>query len=335
MLRLALIQGCPQKAGRYAQAAARLRNMAFTAVVHTDPAKRRGAAQELGVTIAAESLAELLETYASELDAVVIHGSVADRPAFASAAALAGKHVFVSSPLGGTIEDVEQVAAVCQKAGVTLAVGSHVRTDPSIAAMKGALDSGKLGVPALLRVHCWEPRGTGEPDRWTAIHHRDFGEIRSQVIQQLDLAAWMFQQSPADAFAVGQGKNAEKTAWPDYLQIHLGFPGGGMALISLSRSLPAGDGYWSASLIGSTGAVYADDHQQTQLLFRGDHPRGIKGNEMVPAIVAQLHDFQQAIATQRDPAIPAEEMKIALSLADAVWNSLATHQPIRLEGRMP
>lgn len=330
MLRLALINGCREKANRYAQAVARLRDVQFTAIVQPDPVKRRDAAHELGVSIAVASLKELLTSHSGEIDAVVIHGSVPKRADLACAAAKAGKHVFVSSPLAATVEEVDRIAAACRAAGVTLMVGSHIRSRPSIAAVKSALDSGKLGEPALLRVHCWEPKGTGEPSGWEAIQNKDFGEFRSRVIQQLDLALWMFSDAPTDIYAVGHDQLADNSAWPEYVQIHLGFPNGGATLISISRSLPAGDDYQTVSLIGSTGAAYADDHPQTHLLFRGDHPAAVKGNEMVPAIVAQLRDFQSAIAAKTDTARAAEAMKAALKLTDTAWTSLVEHRPICL-----
>src|SRR5262249_15903656 len=141
-----------------------------------------------------------------------------------------------------------------------------------------------LGVPALLRTHCWEPRATGDPHGWDQIRDRNKGELRSRIFQQLDLALWMFPQPPMEVFAVGRAPGSAEL-WAEYLQIHLGFPGDGMALLSISRTLPPGDDYQNVSLVGSTGAAYADDHHQTQLLFRGDHPAGMKRDEIVPTLV--------------------------------------------------
>ena len=48
------------------------------------------------------------------------------------------------------------------------------------------------------------------------------------------------------------------------------FPEGGMALIDCSRALqPSCDPYFSLTVIGSTGAAYADDHHNTNLLYKG------------------------------------------------------------------
>lgn len=332
MLRIALINGCQHKAGRYAQAAARLRNLKFFAVAQPDPVKRKAAAEALGGAIAAETLSQLLSDHAADFDAVAIHGSVAKRAELACQAAQAGKHVFVSSPLAATAAEVDRIAAACRAAGVTLTVGSHVRSRPSVAAVKSAIDSGKLGVPGLLRIHSWEPNADGEQDQNDKTRHRDHGEFRSRVIQQLDLALWMFPKPPMEVYAVGRDAVGDKNAWPEYVQIHLGFPEGGMALISVCRSLPPGDDYQTVSLIASTGAAYADDHLQKQLLFRGERPVATQHAEMIPAIVTQLREFQQVIADKRHPADAAAAMKSALALTEAAWTSLAEHRPVRLTG---
>lgn len=327
MLRLALINGCQQKAGRYAQAATRLRGVEFAALVQPDPVKRREAAQALEVPIAVESLDQLLNSHASQIDAVVIHGSVPRRADLSIAAAKAGKHLFVSSPLAVNATEVDRIATVCAQANVTLVVGSHVKFRPSVLAIKTALDSGKLGSPGLLRVHCWEP---DEPENRTAILNRDHGEFRSRIQQQLDLALWIFPQPPTEVFASTRGRHSESNRWPDYLQIHLGFPAGGMALISISRSLPAGDDYQTVSLICSQGAAYADDHLQKHLVFRGEHPRAVQGDEIVPTLVNQLKDFADAVAAKRDPQLAAAKMRAVMHLTDAAWKSLIESRPVSL-----
>lgn len=327
MLRLALINGCQQKAGRYAQAVTRLRGVRFVALAQPDEVKRREASQALGVSIAVESLDELLKSHGDDFDAAVIHGSVTKRAELAIRAAQAGKHVFVSSPLAVNLEEVERIARTCETASVALVVGSHVRFRPSVIAVKSALDSGNLGIPGLLRVHCWEP---DEPSDRAAILNRDHGEFRSRIMQQLDLALWMCPQPPTEVFALTRGRHANAKQWPDYLQIHLGFPHGGMALISVSRNLPAGDDYQTVSLICSAGAAYADDHLQKHLVFRGEHPQAVQQDEIVPTLVNQLKDFAEAVASKRSPTIAADSMRAAMKLTDAVWTSLIESRPVSL-----
>src|SRR5207245_1284905 len=89
------------------------------------------------------------------------------------------------------------------------------------------LDAGKLGEPGLIRLH-----------RWTAP------DSASSILLDLDLVHWYFGRSPNLVHAVEQ----------ESLLVHLGFSGGGMALID--RLIRADQGaYRSLSVIGSNGAA--------------------------------------------------------------------------------
>src|SRR5206468_777892 len=106
--------------------------------------------------------------------------------------------------------------------------------------------------------------------------------------QQLDLAKWIFGGAPTEIFVLGRIGQNDTLRGADYVQVHLGFPRGGMALVCVARSLPAGDAYDSLSLIGSTGAAYADDHYQSHLLYRGSAPAALKTGEGIMGLTAQL-----------------------------------------------
>lgn len=211
-------------------------------------------------------------------------------------------------------------------------LASRRRFQPSVAAVKEALASGKLGSPAFLRIHHWQPRDAGRPDDWERATRRIPGTVWSELINHLELAVWTFDRSPAEIFAQGRARSGTTDHWPDYLQLHLGFPDGGMALISLAFGLPAGDGYDALSLIGSTGAAYADDHPQRQLVFRGDAPRAVLGRDDILMRTAHLRTFVNAVAHQEDGSKGVEMAKTALRLADAAWTSLVERRPVAVTG---
>lgn len=325
MLRLALIGACGRAADDYAQAAARLRGTRLTAVVHQEESARKHAADAAGATIATPTLAELLDAHAADFDAVLLHGPLSQRAEMASRAALAGKHVSVDSWAALSIAQVEAMASSCRAAGVRLMVGQPERFEPSTAAVKSAFDSGKLGAPALLRTHCWAPGDARGPAGIVTEN------VETMVAQRLDLAAWLFRQPPTEIFASANGAPPDPSAWPEYVQLHLGFPQGGMALISIARSLPAGDGYQTLSLIGSTGAAYADGHYQMQLAYRGGEPRAIETGAGIVALTAQVREFAGAVAEKREPSMTAADAQTALLLTAAARQSLANGQPMYLQ----
>jgi predicted dehydrogenase len=107
------------------------------------------------------------------------------------------------------------------------------------------------------------------------------------------------------------------------VQLHLGFPNGGMALIDHSWTLPPGDSYFSLSLIGSTGAAYADDHHNRQLLFQGGPPRAILTREGNTCRLGMLQEFVRAIQEDRAPLVTGGDFLRSLDVDEAVSLSLA------------
>lgn len=293
MLRLALIDGTREQVELAAQAVSRLRQVRL-----------------------------LINAALDHVDGVWIAGPLAQRAELALRAAQAGKHVLIESPWTDSITAADRIIQACAAAGVKLMLSSSLRYRPSIAAVKAALDSGKLGQTALLRVHSWQPPTADQP-----------ADLQPLIVQHLDLAAWMFRASPTEIFAQGRPAEGDRR-WPDYVQLHLGFPDGGMALISLAQGLPDGDDYDSLSVVGSTGAAYADDHYQTHLLYRGEAPRAVKSDESLMTVAAQLREFVTAIAANREPASSGADGITALRLAEAAQQSLSAGQPVCLqEGR--
>ena len=118
----------------------------------------------------------------------------------------------------------------------------------------------------------------------------------------------------------------------EYLQVHLGFEGGGMALIDVAHSLPPGDGYRSLALIGSLGAAHADDHHNAQLLYGGGPAQAVltEPDESVPALV--LAELAAAVAEGRQPAVTAEDGAAALRVAEAAAASCGAEAACKLIG---
>ena len=311
--RLALIGG-GENAASYTTVTPRLPDAAFAAVVDPQPDRAQAAADSLGASITANSLDKLLERGADAFDAVIIPESNHARSSLALKAAEAGKHVLTASPLAPSVEDAGKVVEACRSADVRLMASSSLRFMPSHQAVKDALAEGKLGDPGLLRMHRWsQPAGPTDAD----------DIVLGGSVNGIDLAIWLFDGMPTEVYAVGRS---------GYAQVHLGFLDGGMALIDEARTLPNGDGYLSLSLIGSSGAAYADDHHNRNLVFQGGDPIAIDTGQGAAALTAQLEEFASAVEEGRDPAPSGAENCTAIQVAEAAVTSLQSQQALRLNG---
>ena len=293
MIRLTLV-GC-KNVSPYERFAGRLRHARIAAAVDPDP--------------------EFTRAQLDACDAVVIHAEAESRAELAIRAADARKHVLVEAPLARSVEDADRVIQSCRDARVRLMVGQPKRFLPAAAALKDSLTSGKLGALGLLRMHRWEPRATG------------VSRPLAEVMTEIDMAHWLFAAVPTAIHA----SSRELDAGP-YLQLHFGFPEGGMALIDHASTLSEGRGYFSLSAIGSSGAAYADDHHNTHLVYRGGDPRALVSGQESACLASQLAEFVNAITEDRDPAITGADGRAALETAAAIASSISSGRAVRRQG---
>ena len=329
MIRLAVV-GCTGTAQQYVAAAPRVGGASFVATVDGNLELARSTAARLGATFSAPNLTELLERHGDEVDAVLIHSENRSHLPDALAALKSQKHVLVDTPLALSSSDAEQIISAAETESVCLMLGEAERFQPSIQVVHDKVTAGRIGELALVRIHRWEGRSTGGWHGWQHEVAQSGGTILSQVTRDIDLACWLYGRQPTQVFALGRnpGQATDKN-W-DYIQLHLGFSGGAMALVVYTRAMPAGDGYFSLSAIGSKGAVYADDHHNMQLHYRGGAPRALKTGQGAQHVADQLQEFVNAIEEGRAPLINGADGKHAVQVAQAAQKSIAKGQAVPL-----
>jgi len=229
---------------------------------------------------------------------------ISDKLDIALNAATAGKHVLVVDSLNVASDIREQLASTgCA------APARDWRFQPSIREAKRALDDGKLGDPGLLRIHSWQAKRVSQNDN---------------LARDLDLALWMFGSRPIEIYAVERS---------GYIQAHLGFQQGGMAIIDLHDDIPVDNAYYSLSLIGSTGAAYADDHHNTNLLMDVKGSRALSPSESHMDLAYMIEAFVDAVEAGHDFSADWIEIESALQVAEEVHSSADRQQVVIAGGR--
>ncbi|MEX0725007.1 MAG: hypothetical protein WD065_01975 [Planctomycetaceae bacterium] len=236
-------------------------------------------AQITGSTYEADAFDAMCSTpFGDQIDAVVAQVPFKMRKSFVDVAFEHKKPLFVTSPISRHPPGIAEVDRRFQEAGIPLMIAPLQRYTPAAQSIKSALDSGKLGTPGLLRIHRWE-NAPSDDARW-------------QMQPEFDLVRWLFGALPLTIYAIG-----DKTDQATYRQVHLGFPEGGMALVDHTDSLKGKADYFSLSLIGSTGAAYADDHHNQQLLFHnGDGPTALRTGQGDFALINSLREFATCVS---------------------------------------
>lgn len=195
---------------------------------------------------------------------------------------------------------------------------------PSRQLIRQQLDTGKLGEVGLIRVHRWQPMSSPGPrglgDSCSTSESTDpqgGGLLDEALLRDLDLVLWLVGKLPDAIHAVEQSDASGR-----FVQVHLGFPGGAMALIDFTNRLPAGDGYQSLSVIGSAGAAYADDHQNMQLVFRGGRPQAVRAEETGRRHAAAVQEQIESLQAGHGVAACVAEWQSVLKVADAVRQAM-------------
>ena len=101
-----------------------------------------------------------------------------------------------------------------------------------------------------------------------------------------------------------------------------------MAMIGIACSLPAGGDYFSLSIIGGTGAAYADDHHNMNLLFAGDQPNALRTSQGRSDLAGQLQEFVDAIHEQRQATVTLKDSMRAIAVTKQIIKSASSNHVI-------
>ncbi|MDQ3702494.1 MAG: hypothetical protein M3442_16465 [Chloroflexota bacterium] len=274
----------------------------------------------------------------------------------------AGRHVLLVAYPWLTADALDGLAAAAPRAGTQLAVLNPDRFLPSRQVIRQQLDAGRIGEPGLVRSHRWEhaaPAGgaemasemEGEAELESGAKTEREAELESAgdpaslgtaggmagMARDLDVALWLMGTAPNLVYALEQvspvnlDTDARDRTSGHAMQVHLGFPGGGMALIDYAGTLPPGDGYQALSVIGSTGAAYADDHQNMQLVYSGGCPRAVGVGEGGKELLALVQAFVSGLSQGDDLSASAAAWKTAMAVVAAAQGSAARGQAVPLE----
>ncbi|MBM3833830.1 MAG: Gfo/Idh/MocA family oxidoreductase [Verrucomicrobia bacterium] len=327
MLRLALV-GDHRVGATYARIAPRLRKARFTAIADSDGATAQALAALIGAEVWAEDFDTLLAKHHGSFDAMLLHSASRFKEQHGARAAQAGKHILCQSPMALFRHEAAEIISVSRAARICLMIGQDLRFAPAIRVVKENGESGRLGEPGLLRIHRWQASECSPGLSDILPCDRPVANPLWPLLPEIDLACWLFGRGPEIVYATAR-REEKPTNTRGYVQLHLGFSDGGMALIDYAETLPKDDGYFSLSLIGSKGAAYADDHHNMQLLFTGGPPVALKTLQGDLHLLAQLQEFVEAVEQRREPAIGGTDGLRMIEVVEAAARSLAIGDSVR------
>lgn len=227
----------------------------------------------------------------------------------AIAAVQRGLHVLVEKPLDTTPAKIDALIAEADRSRAKVGVFFQERLLPEIAAIKAAIDAGKIGAPVFIsgRLPWYRPPEYYAGSRWRGTRALDGGgALMNQGIHTVDLLLWLF--GPV-AGVLGRTANrlhhieVEDTAVATIL-----FENG--ALGSVEATTAAAPGFpRRLEVTGTEGTIVHEDAPRPAAVADATPHRRV------------LEDFIRAIRTGAEPACDAREGRRSVALIDAIYRS--------------
>ena len=240
----------------------------------------------------------------------------------------AGKHVLVEKPLELTTARGQRLVDAARTAGRRLGVVLQHRMRPGAIRLRQALAASELGTvtAASMTVAWWRPQSYyDQPGRGTMA--RDGGGVLlTQAIHTIDLFRSILGVDDVIA-AQATTTPAHRMETEDYAAALLRLSNGAPAtLIATTAAYPGHPErieiygtQASASLIGGTLVIAHHDGRTETIEAEGNTGGGADIMDFPhDAHRAILEDFIDAIAEDRDPAIPGEQALATQRLIDAI-----------------
>lgn len=269
-----------------------------------------------------------------EIDAVLVCSSTDTHAAISIEAIEAGKHVFCEKPVDHSIEKINAVKKALAGKNLKFQVGFNRRFDHNFAAIRAAVDAGKIGDPHIVKITSRDP----EPPNPAYIKVSG-GIFLDMTIHDFDMACFLVNSQVDEIYvnsavlvdpAIGEQGDVDTAI------ITMKMKNGALAVIDNSRR--AAYGYdQRAEVFGSKGmvatsndtlssAVIADENGVT-----GEKPLYFFLERYMQSFATEMNQFIDAIVNDTEPPVGIEAGLQSVLIALAAKKSVAEHRPVKLE----
>jgi predicted dehydrogenase len=252
-----------------------------------------------------------------DVEAVILITPPATHRDLACDCLAAGKHVLVEKPIGLTVADGQQMVDTALRHRRRLGVMLQHRLRPGAQRLRAVLRDGMLGeiVAASVTVDWWRPQAYyDEPGRGTMA--RDGGGVLlTQAIHSIDLFRSLVGVSSVTA-AQAVTTAVHRMETEDHVHALVTLENGAPGVITATTAAyPGGPEQiqilgtaGAARLVGGTLTISLHDGRTEQVLAEGKTGSGANIMDFPhDAHRAVIADFCDAIAQDRDPAVPGHE----------------------------
>lgn len=286
---------------------------------------------DMGVTEIYTDYKKILEDEA--IDAVLICSSTDTHSAISVEAIEAGKHVFCEKPVDHSIEKIMKVKNALEGKKLKFQVGFNRRFDHNFAAIRAAVDAGKIGDPHIVKITSRDP----EPPNPAYIKVSG-GMFLDMTIHDFDMACFLVNGDVEEVYvqsAVLVDKAIGEQGDVDTAIITLKMSNGALCVIDNSRR--AAYGYdQRAEVFGSKGMVATtNDTLSTAVIadangVTGEKPLYFFLERYMQSFTKEMCDFVDAVTNDSEVPVGIEAGLQSVQIALAAKKSVEEHRPVML-----
>jgi predicted dehydrogenase len=298
----------------------------LAAIYSNVPKKTRRLAHDCG-TQAADSIEELI----NGVDVVDICTPTHLHYEMVLKAAAAGKHIVCEKPLARTVEQAEQMIAVCRESGIKLLVAHVVRFFPEYAQAKAIVDRGEIGRVGMVRLRRVSSPPMWSEDNWLMDQEKSGGMMLDLMVHDFDFARWVAGEVES-VFARRARPDEER----DYALVILRHTNGALSHVEGGWAYPAGMFRTALEIAGSGGLIEHPSGSSVPLQIHLAE-NGTAKSTTVPAspliedpYITEIKHFYDVIANDTAPRVSAADGLAALRIGLAAIESARTGHRVTL-----
>ena len=267
------------------------------------------------------------------IDAVLICSSTDTHSSISVEAINAGKHVFCEKPVDHSIEKINNVKKALEGKNLKFQVGFNRRFDHNFAAVRAAVEAGKIGETHIVKITSRDP----EPPNPAYIKVSG-GIFLDMTIHDFDMVRFLSGSEVEEIYvnsavlvdpAIGEQGDIDTAI------ITMKLANGALAVIDNSRK--AAYGYdQRAEVFGSKGMVAtANDTLSTAVFSGADGVIGEKPlffflERYMESFSAEMRDFVDSVENDKPVKVGIEAGLQSVLIGLAAKKSVEEHRPVKL-----
>lgn len=268
-----------------------------------------------------------------EIDAVMVCSSTDTHSQISVEAINAGKHVFCEKPVDHSIEKIQAVADALEGKNLKFQVGFNRRFDHNFAAIRKAVDDGRIGAPHIVKITSRDP----EPPNPAYIKVSG-GIFLDMTIHDFDMATFLVNSDVEEVYvqsavlvdpAIGEQGDVDTAI------ITMKMANGALCVIDNSRR--AAYGYdQRAEVFGSKGMVATTNDTLSSAVVSdangvtGEKPLFFFLERYMQSFTDEVMQFVDAIENDKEVPVGIHAGMQSVKIGLAAKKSVEEHRPVKL-----